>query len=322
MSSAAPDVSIVIVAWKVRDLLEKCLESLEKGEPHLHAEILVVDNDSRDGTLEMLATKPNVIPIDAKKNLGFSGGNNLAFAQARGRAVLLLNPDTEVAPGAITHLLAALDASPQMGIVGPKIVLPSGKIQLPCARHFPTIWNQAIEILGISHKYPHSPIAGHYRMSHWDHLDERDVEAVSGCCLLIRRDALSRLGGLDERFFMYGEDLDLCWRARKLGYRIRYVPSAEILHHSERSSAQNENRMFVETFESMFKFFLKNRGPVEAALYRGFTGGISAGWLAAETARALVVKGQRAEHLRQRVIPMYRSILTWAISGTSPGKRS
>jgi GT2 family glycosyltransferase len=313
-----PDVSVVIVSWKVRDLLDRCLVTLREAEPRLGLETIVVDNDSRDGTLEMLAARhPDVIRVDPGANLGFSGGNNLGFARARGRTVLLLNPDTEVRPGAVTKLLHAIDSSPELGIVGPKIVLPSGRIQLPCARRFPTLWNQAAELLGLSHKYPKSPIAGHYRMSDWDHLDERDVEVVSGCCLLIRADLLHSLQGFDERYFMYGEDLDLCWRVRKRGFRIRYIPGSEILHLSEQSSSQNESPMFVEAFESMFKFFRKNRGPVAATLYRGLAGGLSAAWVVAESTRASLVNGEKAAHLRTRVIPMYRSILGWSIHGSA-----
>ena len=317
MSAVRPDMSIVIVSWRVRDLLDRCLVTLREADPELRAEILVVDNDSRDGTLDMLARRhPQVIAIDAGGNLGFSKGNNLAFARATGRTVLLLNPDTEVESRA-SRLLNALDASPALGIVGPKILLPSGKIQLPCARRFPTLANQTVEILGLSHKYPKSPVAGHYRMSDWDHLDERDVEAVSGCCLLVRQELLEALGGLDESFFMYGEDLDLCWRARRRGARIRYIPSAAILHLSEQSSAQNESPMFVETFESMYKFFRKNRGLAVATAYRALLGGTSAAWIAAETARSLVAEGGKAAHLRANVIPMYRTILDWALRGSS-----
>ncbi len=316
MSAARPDVSVVIVSWKVRELLDRCLVTLREAEPDLSREIIVVDNDSHDGTLEMLASRhPEVIAIDAGANLGFSGGNNRGFARAKGRNVLLLNPDTEVRAGAVSRLLRALDSSPDLGIVGPKVVLPSGKIQLPCARRFPTLVNQAIEILGLSYKYPHNPIAGQYRMSDWDHEDERDVEAVSGCCLLIRGDLLREIHGLDESFFMYGEDLDLCWRVRRRGFRIRYVPDAEILHYGEQSSTQNENPMFLETFEAMHRFFRKNRGPITAGLYRATLAGVSAGWITAESARARLARGERAVHLRTRVIPMYRTILSWAVRG-------
>lgn len=316
MNATSPEVSVVIVSWKVRDLLDRCLRTLREADPELAMEIVVVDNDSRDGTMEMLADRhPGVAAVDAKANVGFSAGNNLGFARATGRTVLLLNPDTEVRPRAVSRLLAVLDSSPALGLVGPKIVLPSGKVQLPCARRFPTLVNQAIEILGLSHKYAKHPFFGSYRMSDWDHLDERDVEAISGCCMLVRRELVDRLGGLDASFFMYGEDLDFCWRARKAGCRIRYVPSAEILHFSEQSSAQNESPMFVETFESMHKFFRKNRGPVHAFLYRAILAGASGVWIAAESVRAALSAGERAAHLKTRVIPMYRTILGWALAG-------
>jgi GT2 family glycosyltransferase len=316
-----PDVSVVIVTWKVVDLVETCLRTLIEGTERATLEILVIDNDSRDGTLEMIAEKfPAVTAIDTGANLGFSGGNNHGFARATGRHVLLLNPDTEVAPGAVDRLVEALDASPDLGLVGPKVLLPSGKIQLPCARRFPTLWNQALEILGVSQKYPAHPVFGHYRMGFWDHGDERDVEAVSGCCLLVRRELLDRVGRLDESFFMYGEDLDLCWRVRRTGARIRYVPSAEILHLSESSSAQDEHRMFIETFESMYRFFRKNRGALAAFAYRLITGGVSAAWWVLENGRAAVVGGEKARALRSGPIPMYRAIVDWSLRGSLRGR--
>ncbi len=312
-----PDVSVVIVTWKVLDLVEACLRTLIDGTKEARLEILVVDNDSGDGTLAMIGEKfPQVIAIDSGGNLGFSGGNNLGFESATGRHVLLLNPDTEVADGAVDRLLATLDSAPDLGMVGPKLVLPSGKIQLPCGRNFPTLWNQALEILGASYKRPTHRIFGHYRMGYWDHLDERDVEAVSGCCLLVRKELLDRVGHLDESFFMYGEDLDLCWRVRAAGARIRYVPSAEILHLSESSSAQDEHRMFIETFESMYRFFRKNRGALAALAYRASQGGVSALWLAVESLRAALVGGDKAASLRKGAIPMYRSILDWSLKGS------
>lgn len=321
MNGTRPEVSIVIVTWKVRDLVNRCLQTIREGEPTLAYEILVVDNDSRDGTMEMLAQEhPGVIAVDTGQNLGFSGGNNRGFAMARGRTVLLLNPDTEISPGTVSRLLGVLDSSPNLGMVGPKVLLPSGKIQFPCARNFPTLRNQFFEILGLAHKHAHHPVFGHYRMSHWDHLDERDVEAISGCCMLIRKDLLDVVGGLDESYFMYGEDLDLCFQVRRRGARIRYVPSAKILHLSEQSSAQNQSPLFVETFESMFKFFRKNRGFAVAVIYRGMMGLFSLFWIVAENVRASLVGKERAQFLRKDVIPMYFKIWDWVLHGSRIGR--
>ena len=308
-----PDVSVVIVSWKVRDLLDRCLTTLSESTKETALEVLVVDNQSGDGTLEMVREKhPQVSAIDAGGNLGFSSGNNLGFARVRGRFVLLLNPDTEVGPGAVDRLRAALEADPALGIVGPKVLLPDGEVQLACARHFPNVWSQTLQILGLTHRFPRNYFAGHFRMGYWDHLDERDVDAVSGCCLLIRAELLKDLEGLDESFFMYGEDLDLCWRARRAGFRVRYVPDAEILHHSKQSSRQAEIRMLVHTHESMYRFFRKNRGPVVAFLYRAALGTVSAGWVLLEGLRSLLVGGEKARRLRAEAIPYYRTIVAWA----------
>jgi hypothetical protein len=316
-ATARADVSVVIVTWKVRDLVDACLRTLVEGTRTASLEILVVDNDSGDGTIEMLRERwPQVVAIPSGGNLGFSGGNNLGFAHATGRHVLLLNPDTEVHDGAVDRLLERLDADPELGLVGPKVLLPSGRIQLPCARRFPDLWNQGLEILGFAHKWPRSRLFGDYRMGWWDHLDERDVDAVSGCCLLIRRELLLSLGGLDESFFMYGEDLDLCWRVRRSGHRIRYVPSAGILHLSESSSVQDGHRMFIETFESMYTFFRKNRGGLQAFLYRTLLGGTSAAWWVIENLRAALVGGEKGASLRRTAIPMYRSMVDWSLRGS------
>jgi GT2 family glycosyltransferase len=308
-----PDVSVVIVSWKVRELLDKCLETLRTSTERARLEVLVIDNQSGDGTLEMVADKhPSVVGIDSGGNLGFSRGNNLGFARATGRTVLLLNPDTEVRPGAVDRLLETLERDPAIGIAGPKVLLPTGEIQHACARHFPNLWNQALQILGFAHRFPQNRWAGDFRMSSWDHQDARDVDAVSGCCLLIRADLLNELEGLDPSFFMYGEDLDLCWRVRKRGARIRYVPSAEILHISMQSSTQAPRRMLVHMHESMYRFFRKNRGAWAAFVYRMTFAAVSGAWLVAESLRARLVGGEKARALRESAIPRYQTIFDWA----------
>ncbi|MDP6528796.1 MAG: glycosyltransferase family 2 protein [Gemmatimonadota bacterium] len=311
-----PDVSVVIVNWRVRDLLDRCLETLLSRSPGVAMEVIVVDNDSGDGTMEMLAEKyPSVIGIQAGRNLGFSGGNNLGFARCSGRFVLLLNPDTEVSEGAVRILRDSLDSYPGTGAVGPMVRVPSGQIQLSCARRFPTLWNQVLEVTGLPHKFPHHPMTGQFRMGSWDHLDERFVEAVSGCCMMVRREIIEAVGGLDDSFFMYGEDLDLCWRVGREGMGIRYVPSANILHLSESSSSQVASRMFVETLESMNYFFRKNRGVTDALIYRCLMGSAALFWLILEGIRSCVVRGGKRALLRDEILPRYRDMLKWACGG-------
>ena len=218
-------VSVVIVSFNARSDLERCLESLRAAPPQASHEVLVVDNHSTDGSAESARRVPGVRVIQQATNVGFARANNAGIRASTGTAVLLLNSDTIVPPGAIDRLLAALDAEPDVAIVGPRLVDGSGHAELSFGRMIGPLneWRQKraarrtnVESLTRQRRYP---------------------DWVSGACLLVRRSDAEAVGLLDERYFMYTEDVDFCAAVRARGRRVLFVPDVEIVHQRGRSAA-------------------------------------------------------------------------------------
>ena len=219
------DLSIVIVSYNTQELLRKCLESiidcLEKSK--IKGEIIIVDNGSTDGSARTVKKEfPKVKLIENKENLGFARANNQALRQVRGEYILLLNSDTEVKPGALESLLEFAEKHPEAGIVGAKLLNPDGSIQ-PSVYHFPTVW-RAIKEYWLGKE-------GEYEKYIPDGAVAVGVEAVTGAAMLVARKVIEKVGQLDNRYFMYFEDLDFCRRVKQKGFQIFYLPSAEIVHH-------------------------------------------------------------------------------------------
>lgn len=232
------DLSIVILNYKSRGLVKQCVKTIGLVAPRLRYEIIVVDNASNDGTGEMLAAAfPHVKFIASPSNAGYAAGNNLGIAASCGRYVLVLNPDITVRPGAIDAMVEHMDANRDIGVLGPKLLHPDGSLDESCFR-FPT---PAIPV------YRRTPLgrtaAGraaleHYVMADFDRNATRDVDWLLGAALLVRRDALAKVGLLDERFFLYLEDTDWCRRFREHGWRVTYFTGATMVHYHERLSAR------------------------------------------------------------------------------------
>lgn len=266
------DLSILIVNWNVKDLLKDCLQSLYDNKNGLNIEIIVIDNNSSDGSNEMVeAYFPQVKLIKNPKNLGFSIGNNQAIKASRGEYLLLLNPDARVMPQALKIMIDFIKAHPEVGIVGPKILDSGDVIQLTCARNFPTLSRLFFDLTALSKRFPKSKIFGSYSIGYWDHNDEREVDSISGACMLIRKAMLDEIGLLDENFFMYAEDTDLCYRAKKANWEIWYLPKAQIIHYGGQSSQMDIGKMTIVSQESMYKFFKKHYGIIHAVLFRIIT---------------------------------------------------
>jgi GT2 family glycosyltransferase len=267
---AAPadlDLSVVVVSFNTRDHLRACLASLRaegstnlsRTDAPLEAEVIVVDNASTDGSADMVAAEfPAAVLIRAPRNGGFAYANNLALRRARGRAILLLNPDAEASPGSLAALLAALQARPEAGVVGPKLLRADGSMHLACRRSFPSPTVSLYRLAGLSRLAPRSPRFGRYNLTYLDPDLETPVDAVTGACMLVRRAALETVGPLDERFFMYGEDLDWCWRFHAAGWTVRYVPSVTIRHRHGAASRQRPLRTTVHFFRAMDLFYRKH----------------------------------------------------------------
>jgi N-acetylglucosaminyl-diphospho-decaprenol L-rhamnosyltransferase len=262
-----PDLSVIIVNWNVRDLLRRCLHSILANLPACQLEIIVVDNGSTDGSPEMVRTEfPQVHLMANPDNRGFTAANNQGLAVARGRYVLLLNPDTEVVGDALETLVAFADAHPDVGVVGPQLLNPDGTVQ-SSRRRFPTLATALLESTWLQPYAPRRLLARYYVLDRPD--DEvQDVDWVTGAALMARREAVEQVGPLDEGFFMYSEELDWCRRFRAAGWRVVYLPTARVIHHEGKSSEQVLPARHIHFQTSKIRYFRKYHGPAAAEVLR------------------------------------------------------
>jgi hypothetical protein len=277
--SPGPRVSVVIVSYNAREHLLRCLAALgEHGG--LPLEVIVVDNASADGSAgaaREASTEPRV--IDAGENLGFSRASNLGIRQARAPYVLLLNPDAEVRPGCLPALAGLLDRRTDVGLAGPRTVSGDGTIQVSFGEGLtPGLeWRQQRLVRGVRERRPEA-----LRRAEEAARVEHEPGWVSGACMMIRRSALEAVGGLDEGFFLYEEDVDLCLRLRRAGWRIAFTPAAEVVHHLGRSMAADPWRGRFEYHRSHLRFYRKHNGVLPTALLRAWLAlGASMGFLGA-----------------------------------------
>jgi GT2 family glycosyltransferase len=238
------DVTIGIITWNARELLAQLLDSIETSVKNVLYEVVLVDNGSTDGTLEMVKTKyPDVILLENAKNLGVAPARNQLLQKAKGRYILSLDVDTTLFPnGAVEALVSTMDKNPDAAIGGPKLVYKDGSLQLSC-RPFPSPMNILVEGTFLKKYFPQSRFVKAYSLEEWDHESLREVDWMYGAALLIRASALERIGLFDEAYFYLYEDIDLCFRARMGGYKVLYIPDAVICHHLERE----ERSIFSKT---------------------------------------------------------------------------
>lgn len=235
-----PVVSIVILNYNTRDLLRQTLGSIQSQTKH---EIIVVDNASTDDSVSMVKKHfPNVRLIQSKSNDGFSAGNNLGVRQANSDYIMLLNSDTEFVEDALTPLIKFLDKNPKAGVVTPKLIYPNGQIDWSCHRGFPTIWNSLTYFSKLQKIFPQTRIFGGYHQTWKDLNKPHKVDVVSGAAMLIRQEVWDQVGELDERFFMYAEDIDYCLRVKQAGWQIFYYPQVQVIHHKGLSGTKNQNK--------------------------------------------------------------------------------
>ena len=268
------DIAVIIVNWNAREDLRRCLESLyAEPKPQAAYEVWVVDNASDDGSAGMVAAEfPQVRLVVNAENAGFSKANNQAIARTDSRYAFLLNSDAFIHPGALDRLVAYADAHPQAGIVGPKVLNSDGSLQFSC-RRFPSLGAGFFRNTYLGRLFPHNKFARDYLMVSFDHAHDTAVDWVSGCAMLIRRDLLDKIGALDERFYMYCEDVDLCQRAWESGCEVVYTPQAVVTHAIGRSSDRNADKMIIEFHHSWYEYDRKRHpqaSPLRrAAVYSG-----------------------------------------------------
>jgi GT2 family glycosyltransferase len=261
----APYLSVVIVTHNVRHLLVDCLTSALASEAPFAFEVIVVDSGG-DGSAELVRREyPSVRVVEAPENPGYAAANNLGLRLASGRFCLLLNPDTVVPPDAFARTVAALEQDPSLGILGPKLVRGNGTLDLACRRSFPTPRNALFHFMRLPKLFPRSRLFGEYNLTYRDPDEEYDVDSVVGAYMLLRREVLEQVGLLDETFWMYGEDLDLCRRARQAGWRTRYYPRVQVLHLKGESSKGRSLRCTYEFFRAMHVFYRKHHAPAAPA---------------------------------------------------------
>lgn len=259
------DVGIVILNWNTRDLLKRCLETVLASEGDFTYQVVVVDNNSSDGSAAMVQQHfPTVQVIESGSNGGYSFGNNLGL-RALGfcgkadtpRYAVLLNPDTEVPPHAFDEMTRFMDAHPEIGVAGPKLVLEDGSLDLACRRSFPTPAVSFYRFSGLSRLFPNNPRFGRYNMTFVDPDQEIEVDSVVGAYMQVRREAIEQAGLLDETFFMYGEDLDWAYRIKKAGWKVFYHPQV-VVKHVKRAASRKSKKAQFEFQRAMLIFYRKH----------------------------------------------------------------
>ncbi len=255
----APDLSVIVLNYNCRDLLRDCLRSLEDAAPGLRMETIVVDNASADDSVAMVRAEfPAAILIANTENLGFTRGNNVGIARATGRHILLLNNDTVVHAGAFAQAVRAMDADPSIGAAGLRLLNADGSLQLSC-RRFPSFQQALFNRNSIlTRLMPGNKFSKAYLLTDLPRDEMADVDWVSGACLLVRREVLDGIGGLDERFFMYSEDVDFCYRVWQAGWRVTYMPQACVVHLIGQSTRRAALKPVIERHRSMYRFYKKH----------------------------------------------------------------
>ncbi len=300
------DLSIVILSWNVRDLLDRCLTSI-RSDRYAY-EIVVVDNASRDGSVALVRAKyPQVVLIANAENCGFTGGNNQGIEAAQGRAVLVLNPDTEIVGEAIDRMMGYLDHHPEVGALGPALLNPDRSIQ-SSRRRFPTLTTAFFESTWLQGLAPGSILTRYY-MDDVPSDTVQEVDWLNGACTLFRRAALDQVGLYDaQNFFMYSEELDLCRRIKASGWKIVYLPDAQVVHDVGKSSEQAVAARHIYYQTSKVHYFRKWHGTFQANALRLFLLGQYVWQIGLESVKGLL--GHRRELRRQRVKVYWQVIRT------------
>jgi len=260
-------VSVVIVSWNAREYLRDCLASIRQTANDCVSEIIVVDNASADGSPEMVREQfPEVVLIETGSNLGFARANNLGMKDAKSEYFALVNSDVVVQRGCLQQLVSFMDEQPSSGLSGPRIVGKDGRLQGSC-RLFPTVWNNVCRILAVDRVFPNVPFLSGHEMRHFQHDVCVEAEVLSGCFWMARRSAVENVGGLDERFFFYMEDVDWCRRFHEHGWSVFFVPEAVAVHHGGASTSNAPLRYTIQYHRANLMYWEKYYGVVGKGAY-------------------------------------------------------
>jgi GT2 family glycosyltransferase len=305
------DLSVSIVNHNNRELLDGCLASVYEGTSGLAFEVIVIDNASDDGSAAMAREKyPRAILIENKERLGFAANQNQGIRRASGEFVVLLNNDTIVRAGAFEKLVGFMRANPRSGLAGPRLLNPDGFVQESCYRT-PTLGVLFYDATFISFLFPNNPVFGGYKR--WAHDAVREVPSISGACIAARRAAVDEVGLLDERFFMYFEDHDWCLRFRRAGWKIQFVPDAQVVHYGGGSEGHFGHDRFDTFYRGMNLFYAKHygRASLAAVALLNVTGAALriAGW------GALSIFGRTFRERYEARAPYFKRRIAWYLSG-------
>lgn len=264
-------ISIIIVSWNTKALLQQCLESLLQDIGLEYSNLVfVVDNNSSDASAEMVRSKfPTVNLIANKDNLGFGKANNQVLRQLTTQYVFLLNPDTKILPGSIKKLIEFADQHPRAGIVAPQLLNEDLTIQRSC-RTFPSLPNMFYELSGLSKLFPKIKTFRNYKMLDFDHQTARQVDQPEGAGLLIRKAVLDEVGVFDEKFFMLFEEVDLCYRIKKAGWDIWFYPESKITHYYGQSIKQVKAKMIISSHKGMYHYWSKHHQRWYQIIFKPF----------------------------------------------------
>lgn len=303
--SAALDLSIVIVSWNTCDLLDACLQSVlaEATAAELAAEVFVVDNHSTDRSVEMVRRSyPGVKLIENKHNPGFAGANNQALALASGRYYLLLNPDTYVLEDGLGALVRFMDAHPEAGAAGARLLNADGSLQQSCSPE-PTLTREAWRLFHLDELKP----IGAYAMDQWRADVARQVDVVQGAAMIVRAAVIEQVGLLDEGYFMYSEEVDWCTRIRRAGWQIYWTPDARIIHYGGQSARQIADAMFLQLYRGKVQYFHKHNGEAATGVYKTVLACATLARLAASPLAWIEPEPARKQHLN--LARQYRMLL-------------
>lgn len=266
------DVSIVIVSFNTKELLLDCLKSIENASKRLKTEVFVVDNNSHDQTTQAVKDQfPQIKVIANQKNIGFSKANNLAIKLATGKYILVLNPDTKLAPDTLLKMKDFMDNNSNVAVATCRVELTTGNLDKDCRRHFPTPWRSLCHFTSLDQIFRTSKLFDQYYMGYISDQNEHEIDSCAGAFMIIRSPALKKVGTFDEDFFFYGEDLDLCWRFKEKGYKIMFTPITKIIHykgassgiksqseHLSKATRESKKRALVESIRAMKLFYQKH----------------------------------------------------------------
>ena len=257
-------VSIIIVNWNTCELLQHCLQSLDSATQDLSCQVIVVDNASTDGSAQMVKEQfPWVVLVENLNNVGFGRANNQALQMAESEFLLILNPDTILQAGVVQAMVLYLNQHPAVGAIGPRILNLDGSLQVSISP-MPSIFREAWRLFHMDWLYPYS----RYSKARLAAQEAFEVDVLKGACILLRKEIIGGIGLFDEQFFMYSEEVDLCWRIQKAGWQLHWLPSVSVIHYGSQSTKQIADQMFLELYRNKIKFFRKHQGELSSMVYK------------------------------------------------------